>query len=160
MVFPVGKWERYFPSPNFLLRQLLYSQYVHVNIPCLTFPSSNIPRYRLCKLRIFNVENERHRILTIGYVHHVRLVIPNPTIVKMSNSDYWRAQHFDRHSSRLCNSSCLSPSCNYQTNGMDIRLGCTNLWGILGGKRTIRYESISDILILMFLGIIETFAGS
>ena len=38
-------------------------------------------------------------------------------------------------------------------NGIDIRLGYTNLRGILGGKRTIRYESISDILISMFLGI-------
>ena len=45
-------------------------------------------------------------------------------------------------------------------NGIDIRLGYTNLQGILGGKWTIRYESISDILILMFSGIIETFAGS
>ena len=62
--------------------------------------------------------------------------------------------------SRLRNSSCLSPSCDYQLNGMDIRLGCMNLQGILGGKRTIHYESISDILISMFLGIIETFAGS
>ena len=60
----------------------------------------------------------------------------------------------------LRNSSCLSPSCNYQMNGMDIRLGYMNLQGILGDKRTIRYESISDILISMFLGIIETFAGS
>ena len=62
--------------------------------------------------------------------------------------------------SRLRNSSCLSLSCNYQMNGMDIRLGYMNLRGILGGKRTIRYESISDILILMFSGIIEMFAGS
>ena len=38
-------------------------------------------------------------------------------------------------------------------NGKDIRLGYTNLWGILDGKRTIRYESISDILISMFSGI-------
>ena len=36
---------------------------------------------------------------------------------------------------------------------MDIRLGYTNLRGILGGKRTIRYASISDILILMFSGV-------
>ena len=43
---------------------------------------------------------------------------------------------------------------------MDIRLGYTNLQGILGGKRTIRYESISDVLISMFSGIIEMFAGS
>ena len=61
--------------------------------------------------------------------------------------------------SRLRNSSCLSPSRNYQMNGMDIRLGYTNLRGILGGKWTIRYESISDILISMFSGIIEMFAG-
>ena len=45
-------------------------------------------------------------------------------------------------------------------NGMGIRLGYANLQGILGGKRTIHYESISDILILIFLGIIEMFAGS
>ena len=45
-------------------------------------------------------------------------------------------------------------------NGMDMRLGYTNLQGILDGKRTIRYESILDILISMFSGIIETFAGS
>ena len=38
-------------------------------------------------------------------------------------------------------------------NDIDIRLGYTNLRGILGGKRTIRYESISDILISMFSGI-------
>ena len=92
----MGSEKRYFPLPNFLLRRLLYSQYIRVNIPCLTFSSSNIPRYR--QLRIFNVENERHWISTIGYVRHIRLVIPNPMIVKMSNSDYWRAQHFDRHS--------------------------------------------------------------
>ena len=55
--------------------------------------------------------------------------------------------------SRLRNSSCLSPLCNYQMNGMDIRLGYTNLRGILGGKQTIRYESISDILISMFSGV-------
>ena len=67
--------------PTFLLRRLLYSQYVHVNIPCLTFPSSNIPRYRIHKLRVFNVENECHRILTIGYVRCICLVIPNPTVV-------------------------------------------------------------------------------
>ena len=62
--------------------------------------------------------------------------------------------------SHLCNLSCLSLSCNYQMNGVDIRLGYTNLQGILGGKWTICYESISDILISMFSGIIETFAGS
>ena len=55
--------------------------------------------------------------------------------------------------SHLHNSSCLSPSCNYQMNGIDIRLGYTNLRGILGGKRTICYASISDILISMFLGV-------
>ena len=55
--------------------------------------------------------------------------------------------------SRLRNSSWPNPSCDYQMNGNDIRLGYTNLRGILGGKRTIRYESISDILISMFSGI-------
>ena len=60
----------------------------------------------------------------------------------------------------LHNSSWLNPSCDYQMNGMDIRLGYMNLRGILGGKRTIHYESILGILISMFLGIIETFAGS
>ena len=48
----------------------------------------------------------------------------------------------------LCNSSC-----DYQMNGIDIRLGYTNLQGILDGKRTIRYKSILDILISMFSGI-------
>ena len=38
-------------------------------------------------------------------------------------------------------------------NGIDIRLGYTNLRGILDGKRTIRYKSISDILISMFSGV-------
>ena len=38
-------------------------------------------------------------------------------------------------------------------NGIDICLGCTKLQGILDGKWTIRYESISDILISMFSGI-------
>ena len=38
-------------------------------------------------------------------------------------------------------------------NDNDIRLGCTNLQGILDSKRTIRYESISDILISMFSGV-------
>ena len=42
---------------------------------------------------------------------------------------------------------------------MDIRLGYTNLWGILGGKRTIRYESILDILISMFSGIYKCLQG-
>ena len=46
-----------------------------------------------------------------------------------------------------------SPSCYYQMNGMDIRLGYMNLRGILDGKRTIRYESILDILISRFLAI-------
>ena len=55
--------------------------------------------------------------------------------------------------SRLRNSSCLSPSCNYQMNGRDIRLGYTNLRGILDGKQTIRYESILDILISRFSGV-------
>ena len=55
--------------------------------------------------------------------------------------------------SRLRNSSWPGPSCNYQMNGIDIRLGYTNLRGILGGKRTIRYESISDILISIFSGV-------
>ena len=44
-------------------------------------------------------------------------------------------------------------------NGIDIRLGYTNLRGILDGKRTIRYESISDVLISMFSGIIERSQG-
>ena len=61
--------------------------------------------------------------------------------------------------SRLRNSSCLSPSCDYQLNDMDIRLDYTNLRGNLDGKRTIRSESILDILISMFLGVIQTFAG-
>ena len=38
-------------------------------------------------------------------------------------------------------------------NGIDIRLGYMNLQGILGSKRTIRYESISDILISRFSGV-------
>ena len=38
-------------------------------------------------------------------------------------------------------------------NGIDIRLGYTKLRGILDGKRTILYKSISDILISMFSGI-------
>ena len=36
---------------------------------------------------------------------------------------------------------------------MDIRLGYMNLQGILDGKRTISYESISDILISRFSGV-------
>ena len=55
--------------------------------------------------------------------------------------------------SRLRNSSSPNPSCDYQMNGIDIRLGYTNLRGILGGTRTIRYKFISDILISMFSGI-------
>ena len=38
-------------------------------------------------------------------------------------------------------------------NDNAIRLGCTNLRGILDSKWTIRYESISDILISMFSGV-------
>ena len=44
-------------------------------------------------------------------------------------------------------------------NGIDICLGYTNLRGILDGKRTIHYESISDILISMFSGINKCFQG-
>ena len=55
--------------------------------------------------------------------------------------------------SRLRNSSWPSPSYCYQMNGIDIRFGYMNLRGILGGKRTIHYKSISDILISMFSGI-------
>ena len=55
--------------------------------------------------------------------------------------------------SRLRNLSWPGPSCNYQMNDNDIRLGYTNLRGILDSKRTIRYKSISDILISMFSGI-------
>ena len=55
--------------------------------------------------------------------------------------------------SRLCNSLWPSPLCCYQMNGIDIRLGYTNLRGILDGKQTICYKSILDILILMFSGI-------
>ena len=62
--------------------------------------------------------------------------------------------------SRIRNSSCLNPSCDYQLNDIDIRLDYTNLRGNLGGKRTIRSESLSDILISMFSGVIEMFAGS
>ena len=55
----------------------------------------------------------------------------------------------------LCirNSSWPSPSCCYQMNGIDIRLSYMNLQGILDGKWTIHYESISDTLISMFSGI-------
>ena len=55
--------------------------------------------------------------------------------------------------SRLRNSSWPNPSYDYQMNGNDIRLGYTNLRGILDSKRTIHYESISDILISIFSGI-------
>ena len=61
--------------------------------------------------------------------------------------------------SRFRNSSWPSPSCDYQMNGIDIRLGYTNLQGILDGKRTICYESISDILISMFSGINKCLQG-
>ena len=105
------------------------------------------------------MENERHEILTIGYVRRVRLINLNPTVVELSKSDYCRAQRFDQHSSHLRNLSWPSPSCDYQMNGIDIRLGYTNLQGILDGKWTICYESISDILILMFLGINKCLQG-
>jgi len=55
--------------------------------------------------------------------------------------------------SRLRNLSWPNPSHDYPMNGKDICLGYMNLRGILDGKRTIRYESISDILISMFSGI-------
>ena len=55
--------------------------------------------------------------------------------------------------SRLRNLSWPNPLYDYQMNGKDICLGYTNLRGILDGKRTIRYKSISDILISMFSGI-------
>ena len=55
--------------------------------------------------------------------------------------------------SHLRNSLWPNPSCDYQMNGNDIRLGYTNLRGILDSKRTIHYESILDILISMFSGI-------
>ena len=61
--------------------------------------------------------------------------------------------------SHIRNSSWPSPSCCYQMNDIDIRLGYTNLRGILDGKQTIRYESISDILISMFLGINKCLQG-
>ena len=61
--------------------------------------------------------------------------------------------------SRLRNSLWPSPSCDYQMNGIDIRLGYTNLRGILDGKRTIHYKSISDILISMFSGINKCLQG-
>ena len=61
--------------------------------------------------------------------------------------------------SHLRNLSWPSLSCDYQMNGIDICLGYTNLRGILDGKRTIRYKSISDILILMFSGINKCLQG-
>ena len=57
----------------------------------------------------------------------------------------------------LHNLSCLSLSCYSQTNGIDICLGYSNLRGILDGKWTAHYKSISDILISSFSGVIETF---
>ena len=44
-------------------------------------------------------------------------------------------------------------------NDIDIRLGYMNLRGILDGKQTIRYKSISDILISMFSGINKSSQG-
>ena len=44
-------------------------------------------------------------------------------------------------------------------NGIDIHLHYTNLQGILDGKQTIRYKSISDILISMFSGINKCLQG-
>ena len=61
--------------------------------------------------------------------------------------------------SRLRNSSWPNPSYDYQMNGKDIHLGYTNLRGILDGKWTIHYESISDILISMFSGINKCLQG-
>ena len=52
-----------------------------------------------------------------------------------------------------------SPSYDYQMNGIDICLSYMNLQDILDGKWTACYKSISDILISMFSGIIQTFAG-
>ena len=54
----------------------------------------------------------------------------------------------------------IHPSYDDQMNGIDIHLGHMNLRDVLDGKWTARYESISDILISMFLGVIQTFAGS
>ena len=61
--------------------------------------------------------------------------------------------------SHLHNSSWPSLLCCYQMNGIDIRLGYTKLRGILDGKQTIHCESISDILISMFLGINKCLQG-
>ena len=46
--------------------------------------------------------------------------------------------------SHLRNLSWPNPLYDYQMNGKDIRLGYTNLRGILDGKQTVHYESISD----------------
>ena len=78
-------------------------------------------------------------------MHHVHLINPNPTVVELSKC--------------LHNSSWPSLSCCYQMNGIDIRLGYTNLRGILGGKWTIRYKSISDILISRFSGVNKCLQG-
>ena len=61
--------------------------------------------------------------------------------------------------SRFRNLSWPGPSCDYQMNDNDIRLGYTNLRGILDSKRTIHYESISDILISMFSGVNKCLQG-
>ena len=61
--------------------------------------------------------------------------------------------------SRLRNSLWPSPLCDYQMNGIDIRLGYMNLQGILDGKWTIHYKSILDILISMFSGINKCLQG-
>ena len=61
--------------------------------------------------------------------------------------------------SRIRNSLWPSPLCCYQMNGIDIHLGYMNLRGILGGKRTIHYESILDILISMFSGVNKCLQG-
>ena len=55
--------------------------------------------------------------------------------------------------SRIRNLSWPSPSCDYQMNGTDIRLGYMNLRGILDGKWTVCYKSILDILISRFSGV-------
>ena len=58
------------------------------------------------------------------------------------------------------NSSWPSLLYEYQMNGIDIHLSYTDLRDNLDGKWIARYESISDILILMFSGVIQTFAGA
>ena len=45
-------------------------------------------------------------------------------------------------------------------NGIDIRLSYMNLQDVLDGKWTAHYKSILDILISMFSGVIQTFAGT